>query len=170
METVGRCALVTAATFAAELRVVERGRARAEGRQPLVSARTVVLHRVSKRTAEAARARLALAEPRQLPATRAECVQGEHAERPCPFVSCRWHLYLDVSDRTGSLKLNFPGLEPWELAETCALDVADRGGVTLEDVGQLMNLTRERIRQFEVRGVARLKALSEMAALRDYCE
>ena len=40
--------------------------------------------------------------------------------------------------------------------ETCALDVADRGGTTLEEVGAIMNLTRERIRQVEVKGLAKL--------------
>ena len=88
------------------------------------------------------------------PVTRAECACGE---RPCPFVSCKYHLYLDVNPETGSIKLNFPHLEVWEMADTCALDVADRGGITLEEVGEIMNLTRERIRQVEVRGLLKLK-------------
>jgi hypothetical protein len=54
--------------------------------------------------------------------------------------------------------------------ETCALDVADRGGTTLEEVGAIMNLTRERIRQVEVKGLAKLQALKDMAALRDYVD
>ena len=41
--------------------------------------------------------------------------------------------------------------------ETCSLDVADRGGITLEEVGEILNLTRERIRQVEVRGLSKLK-------------
>jgi hypothetical protein len=90
--------------------------------------------------------------------------------RPCPFVSCKHHLYLDVSARTGAIKLNFPDLEVWEMTETCALDVADRGGTTLEEVGAIMNLTRERIRQVEVKGLAKLAALRDMTALRDYVE
>jgi len=53
--------------------------------------------------------------------------------------------------------LNFPDLEPWELEETCSLDVADRGGITLEEVGDILNLTRERVRQVEVRGLLKLK-------------
>ena len=44
-------------------------------------------------------------------------------------------------------------------SETCALDIADRGGITLEEVGEIMNLTRERIRQVEVRGLLKLKML-----------
>jgi hypothetical protein len=77
---------------------------------------------------------------------------------------------LDVSARTGAIKLNFPDLEVWEMNETCALDIADRGGATLEEVGAIMNLTRERIRQVEVKGLAKLQALRDMAALRDYVD
>jgi hypothetical protein len=58
----------------------------------------------------------------------------------------------------------------WELGESCALDVADRGGTTLEDVGAIMNLTRERIRQVEVKALAKLEALRDMMALRDYVD
>jgi hypothetical protein len=92
------------------------------------------------------------------PKTRADCAT---AARPCLFVSCKHHLYLDVNPETGSVKLNFPDKEIWELAETCALDVADRGGITLEEVGSIMNLTRERIRQVETRGLLKLRAATE---------
>ncbi len=88
------------------------------------------------------------------PKSRAECIS---LERPCLFVSCKYHLYLDVNPRTGSIKLNFPDKEIWEIGETCALDVADKGGITLEEVGDIMNLTRERIRQVEVSGLGKLK-------------
>jgi DNA-directed RNA polymerase sigma subunit (sigma70/sigma32) len=92
------------------------------------------------------------------PRSRAECASGA---RPCMFISCKHHLYLDVNPSTGSIKLNFPDKEVWELAETCALDVADRGGITLEEVGSIMNLTRERIRQVETRGLLKLRAIAE---------
>jgi hypothetical protein len=88
------------------------------------------------------------------PGTREECKQ---MARPCPFVSCSHHLYLDVNPETGAIKLNFPHLEVWEMPETCSLDVADKGGITLEEVGAILNLTRERIRQVEVRGLAKIK-------------
>ncbi len=104
------------------------------------------------------------------PMSRADCQHGPHAERPCPFVSCKHHLYLDVNERNGNIKLNMPHIEVWEMPETCALDVADRGGITLEEVGAIMNLTRERIRQLEDLSLARLKALKEMTALADYVE
>jgi len=90
------------------------------------------------------------------PESRADC---KNMHRPCPFVSCRYHLYLEVNEDTGSIKLNFPDMELTELPETCALDVADRGGVTLEEIGEILNLTRERIRQVESRGLEQLREL-----------
>jgi Sigma-70, region 4 len=92
------------------------------------------------------------------PRSRADCANGP---RPCMFIACKHHLYLDVNPSTGSIKLNFPDREVWELDETCALDVADRGGITLEEVGSIMNLTRERIRQVETRGLAKLRVVAE---------
>ncbi len=132
-----------------------------------VRARTISVKRLSK--AELERGRLLYPEDTASirPRTRAECLDGQ---RPCPFVSCAHHLYLDVSPRTGAIKLNFPDLEVWEMTETCALDVADRGGATLEEVGAIMNLTRERIRQVEVKGLAKLQAVQDMSALRDYVD
>jgi hypothetical protein len=88
------------------------------------------------------------------PVSREECAK---MPRPCPFVSCAHHLYLDVNPESGAIKLNFPHLEVWQMAETCSLDVADRGGITLEEVGAILNLTRERIRQVEVRGLHKIK-------------
>ncbi|MGI6393226.1 MAG: sigma factor-like helix-turn-helix DNA-binding protein [bacterium] len=90
----------------------------------------------------------------QKPKNRSECLK---LKRPCLFVSCKYHLFLDVNPDTKSIKFNFPGKEVWELKETCALDVADKGGVTLEEVGAIMNLTRERIRQVEMKALQKLR-------------
>src|SRR5437588_12113051 len=92
------------------------------------------------------------------PKTRGDCAEGE---RPCPYVSCKYNLYVDVNPRTGSVKMNFPDKELWELSETCALDVADRAGITLEEVGVIMNLTRERVRQLEMRGLSKLRVIAD---------
>jgi hypothetical protein len=132
-----------------------------------VRARTISVKRMTKRELELGRLLYPEVEDVVRPQTRADCANGE---RPCPFVSCKHHLYLDVSAKTGAIKLNFPDLEVWEMNETCALDVADRGGTTLEEVGAIMNLTRERIRQVEVKGLAKLQALRDMMALRDYVD
>ena len=131
-----------------------------------VRARTISVKRMTKRELEIGK----LLYPESdyyKPKQRAECAEGP---RPCPYVSCKHHLFIDVSPRTGAIKLNFPDLEVWELGESCALDVADRGGTTLEDVGAIMNLTRERIRQVEVKALAKLEALRDMSFLRDFVD
>jgi hypothetical protein len=131
-----------------------------------VRARTISVKRMTKRELEIGK----LLYPETdyyKPKARAECAEGP---RPCPYVSCKHHLFIDVSPRTGAIKLNFPDLEVWELGESCALDVADRGGTTLEDVGAIMNLTRERIRQVEVKALAKLEALRDMSFLRDFVD
>lgn len=79
------------------------------------------------------------------PRTRGECVDGP---RPCPWVGCRHHLYLEVMDQ-GHIKLPWGLRDLEDLPETCSLDVADRGGQRLREVGLVMNVTRERIRQIE---------------------
>jgi hypothetical protein len=81
--------------------------------------------------------------------------------RPCPWVGCRHHLYLDTTPR-GSTKLNFPERDVDELTETCSLDVAGRGELTLEQIGDLMNVTRERARQLEAKGIARSRTAREL--------
>ena len=68
---------------------------------------------------------------------------------------------MDVNPKTGSVKLNFPDKELWELEHTCALDVADKQGITLEEVGEIMNLTRERVRQLEARGLVKLRVIAD---------
>ena len=44
----------------------------------------------------------------------------------------------------------------WELEHTCALDLADDGELTFEQVGTVLNLTRERIRQMTAQGLDRV--------------
>jgi Sigma-70, region 4 len=162
MQTEGALALDADALAAPVTREQRRSR-----RKRAIRARTISVKRMTKRELELGRMLYPEVEEIQHPRTRADCVGGE---RPCPFVSCKHHLYLDVSARTGAIKLNFPDLEVWEMTETCALDVADRGGTTLEEVGAIMNLTRERIRQVEVKGLAKLAALRDMSTLRDYVD
>jgi hypothetical protein len=136
-------------------------------RKRAIRARTISVKRMTKRELELGRLLYPETEDAERPAVREDCA---NSARPCPFVSCKHHLYLDVSAKTGAIKLNFPDLEVWEMSETCALDIADRGGTTLEEVGAIMNLTRERIRQVEVKGLAKLASLRDMLALRDYVD
>ena len=133
-------------------------------RRSRARARTISIRRLSK--AELNRGRALYPEiDYWKPTTREECLA---MERPCPFVSCKYHLYIDVHPVRGSIKINFPDLEVWEMTETCALDVADRGGITLEEVGEIMNLTRERVRQVETAGLGKLSAYQDVERLKDY--
>lgn len=86
------------------------------------------------------------------PRTRGEC----GTERPCPWVGCRHNLYLDVSPDTGVIKIRFPDREPWEIEHSCSLDLADDASITLERVGEILNVTRERVRQIETQATRRL--------------
>jgi hypothetical protein len=95
------------------------------------------------------------------PRTRADC---KDLPRPCPFVGCQFNLYLDISHRSGAIRWNYD-CEPWEMVSSCALDVADEGGVTLEETGQHLGLTRERVRQVEVAALAKLAALDDRPEL-----
>jgi hypothetical protein len=82
---------------------------------------------------------------------------GTNEQRPCPFVGCHYHTFLTVKP-SGSIKLNYAGREPWELSRSCSLDVAERGGVTLQEAGHALNLTRQRIQQIERDAKAKLVA------------
>lgn len=108
------------------------------------------------------------------PRTRGDCVNGI---RPCPWVGCRHHLYLDVHAETGAITLNFPAKDDdgktsrpgdrrgpedsavpvWQLKHSCSLDVADLGGLNGPEMGDLLELTKERIRQIEVSALGHLR-------------
>jgi hypothetical protein len=108
--------------------------------------------------------------PIEKPRTRADCV---NMPRPCPFVSCRYHRYVDVNtEKKGSqIKLNFPDvldythLDANRLEDTCILDLAEEGPRTLDEVGELLNLTRERVRQIEARAVKLLYGSEEFRSI-----
>lgn len=72
------------------------------------------------------------------------------------------NLFLEV-DEDGIIKENFPGRQVWELEETCALRIAAEGDHTLERVGELVNLTQERIRQLEETAKAKLQKFARRA-------
>lgn len=84
-----------------------------------------------------------------LPKTRGDCA-GKR--RPCPHIQCRYHLILD-----GSVTRGIPELE--DLEQTCSLDVADAGEHSLEDIGTILGLTRERVRQIEEKAKEKLNKI-----------
>jgi len=88
---------------------------------------------------------------------------------PCWHVGCRLHAGIEVKDDV--TKLNFPGRELRDMKETCTLRVANRGEskkgdpkeigrpvMTCNEVGEILNLSPERIRQIETEALAKLKA------------
>lgn len=85
------------------------------------------------------------------PRTRADCAGGP---RPCPWAGCKFHLLLEVTPETGRIVLQERELE--DLPETCALDVADRGGLNQPDTAALLGVTRQRVDQLEKRGIQTL--------------
>lgn len=91
-----------------------------------------------------------------MPKTRKECAG---VPRPCPFLRCKYNLFSNVKDNGN---LNMPhGEDPTamdRLPHSCALDAADAGPLTLEEVGLLTATTRERVRQVELRALGKLKA------------
>ena len=98
--------------------------------------------------------RLLYPEEVERPTKRAECAVGT---RPCPFVGCKYNNYLDINPESGTIKFNFPDLEPGEITDSCTLDIAGEGGLTLEQVADVMNITRERVRQIEGDALAELR-------------
>jgi hypothetical protein len=89
---------------------------------------------------------------RSLPLTRGECP----TERPCQYLSCRHHMAVDDGD---------DGLRVYELAEdapSCSLDVAADGEHTLEEIAQMLGITRERVRQIETQALLTVKHKSKL--------
>ena len=78
------------------------------------------------------------------PVKRADCLEGP---RPCPHSRCRYHLQREIAED----KL------PEAPIETCALDLADRGRNTLEEIAPHMGVSRERIRQMEAEALRKLR-------------
>ena len=98
------------------------------------------------------------------PRTRGECVDGP---RPCPFASCEHHAIHGMMFGQQALALDddavLAALEA--LPASCTLDVADREGATLEEVGLIFGVTRERIRRIESGAIKR--SLSKVKHLAD---
>lgn len=84
------------------------------------------------------------------PRTRGQCMIGP---RPCRWISCAHHLGVGITP-SGAPYIAFPdaegGVDLQAMPDTCDLDVADRGGVSLAAVAALIRVTRERVRQLQV--------------------
>lgn len=69
--------------------------------------------------------------------------------RPCPWVRCNHHLLWALALPWTKMSDDVIVDKLFSMQETCELDVTDRGEVTLEEVGAIFNITRERVRQIE---------------------
>lgn len=99
------------------------------------------------------------------PRKRGDCLPGgRNSQRPCPWYGCKYHLGLDINEDTGSMAVR--NID--DMVHTCDLDVAEIGGqpgsgrgtgITLEEAGEIMSLTRERMRQIEFKGMSLIKPI-----------
>ena len=83
--------------------------------------------------------------------------------RPCPWARCKYHLIFETDIR-GQLDDDIVD-KLLSMPETCILDVTDTGEKTLHEVGKILGITRERVRQIEgasdrdyiIKGISRLR-------------
>lgn len=110
------------------------------------------------------------------PKTRAGCASRP---RPCPWVSCRHHLGLEIM-LGGGLKVvgtaaklhashqytqaqidtftDRAARAMETMDQSCALDVAEAGELKLHEIGSIMDVVRERVRQIEQRAICKVRA------------
>ena len=144
----------------------DRARARC-GRSRRVRPKSKPIKKITKEKLKLGRLLYPEAGTVDRPETRATCTRGV---RPCPWVGCRYNLYLDVNPDSGTIKYNFPDVEPWDLTESCSLDVAEESGCTLEEVAVIMNMTRERVRQIEEAALVKLDGSADLLELSSWEE
>jgi len=77
----------------------------------------------------------------------------------CPFIECRYHLWTDRVHR-GRVMILAASSAYGDPAHFCALHEADQGPKTLEQVGVVYGVSRERIRQLEAESMAVLRAVN----------
>lgn len=85
--------------------------------------------------------------PTRMPRTRAECA---NVPRPCPHVQCEHHLAHEAMVTDGP---------------SCVLDVADQGPHTLDQIGRILGVGRERARQIEEKALGKAWAYAEALGL-----
>ena len=71
----------------------------------------------------------------------------------CPHTACRFNLTAEHRDNRGakSAERHLPMVR-----EACALDAAEIGGMTHEEIASRLSLTRERVRQIEFAALSKL--------------
>ncbi len=90
-----------------------------------------------------------------MPKRRSECL---NRKRPCPWVRCTHHFIWLLWDRLRDKSDDEIADCISRIRYSCVLDTVDNHGqMTLEQIGQLLNLTRERIRQIEKKAITRAR-------------
>lgn len=126
--------------------------------------------RLSERLREQTRA-LATGEPvaprlARKPDTRAGCAD---VPRPCPFLSCRHHLALEVSPHGN---LSAP-IEVWSegllRGPSCALDVAEDGEHSRDEIALLLRVSKETVRTEELIAMLHVRAALDHLPARPRC-
>lgn len=78
------------------------------------------------------------------------------SEHPCTQVRCRYHLaQIGVGEHRT------------QTTRDCALKVAGEGPCTLDEVGEVLGLSRERIRQIQDRALEKLRSSAVLRRLFD---
>ena len=77
--------------------------------------------------------------------------------RPCPFVGCRYNLYLDVNPKTGHIRYNFPQRHVCQMDESCALDIAECGRLTDAAIAEILGLERSTVTKAVTRALKKMK-------------
>ena len=88
--------------------------------------------------------------PNEPPRTRGECAA---LPRPCPFPGCRHHL---AADSRGGVPFLY----------SCALDVADDGAHSLEEVGEILGMDPAVVREIEVGALRTIRSALGLGELR----
>lgn len=86
--------------------------------------------------------------------------------RPCRHYGCRYHLWWDQArglERPAGLGIEARALANFreralsgELGPSCALDVAAEGEHTYAEVGEMLGISRERVRQLEAAAIDKI--------------
>ena len=71
----------------------------------------------------------------------------------CQHTVCRFNLTAERRDNRGAkpAEMHLPVVR-----EACALEAAERGGMTLEEIATRLSVTRERVRQIEFGALTKL--------------
>lgn len=103
------------------------------------------------------------------PHTRGGCLNNK---RPCPWIRCKHHMIWVFYTKSTFGKNSDDQMAAiiCDMKESCTLDMADLGGCTLEQIAQVLGVTREMVRQIQDKSLNRLKHATRQKYLKDFVE